>query len=120
MASIKRFSGPSKPEKKHDKFYDSPQWRRKRKAFFGTSMLCDYCKANGIARVGKFLDHVLNRRMWPELEWEDTNLKRACITCDNTKRQIEGQHKNKSSLIEALVKAGFISETTPPRVVSNL
>lgn len=107
MALIKRQKPRPLIGKVHDSFYDSPQWRRLRKAFFSTSLLCDYCKHKGIASVAKFLDHLLNRKMWPELEWDETNLKRACPTCDNRKRQIEGQHQHKENLLSALREGGF-------------
>lgn len=48
--------------------------------------------------------------MWPELEWEQSNLRRACLSCDNRKRQIEGRFKSKNELINALRGVGFILE----------
>lgn len=108
MPSIKRtISQPQQYVKVHDKFYDSSQWRRKRKEFFNKSNLCDYCLVKGIARIAKYLDHLLNRRMWPELEWEDSNLRRACTECDNRKRRLESLYNDKIKLGNELNAAGF-------------
>lgn len=108
MPTIKRLFARHEPVKVHDPYYDTPRWRATRKAIFDESPLCDYCSEKGIARQAKTLDHVLNRKMWPELEWEGTNLKRACVKCDNTKRQIEGKYREKTKLVEKLKEAGFI------------
>jgi 5-methylcytosine-specific restriction endonuclease McrA len=83
---------PRKVEKKTDPFYHSKEWRRIRSEVIRDNPTCEYCDIVSRARV---VDHVLPRRLFPELELEKSNLKGSCDRCHNKKRNIEKKCKTR-------------------------
>lgn len=82
---------PSTPqsEKKTDPFYHSPSWRKVRIFHIKLKPLCEYCDLFGIKHFGNFCDHEKPRRLFPELELVDSNLKTSCQVAHDIKRNCE-------------------------------
>ena len=112
MATLKRIKRPWKAThaetKKHDAFYDSPAWRRKRKEILRRDKgLCQYC-IEGHRMPGNTVDHTLPRRFFPELSFANSNLKVICDYCDGKKRKIESMCSNRQTCVQNLREGGFI------------
>ena len=97
MPSIKR---PKRIEnKQHDPFYDSAHWRSLSKYHKATNPFCSQC-----GNIGHVCDHILPRRLFPELELIKDNLQTLCIKCDQTKRQEERWITTRQEALEKLKK----------------
>src|SRR5688500_5583512 len=103
MPSVTKISRPwivkaqTQSEKKTDKFYLSTPWRKTREHHLALNPICFYCELSGrkhIPRVA-YVDHFRPRRLFPELEWEPTNLRTSCSETHNAKRQWESKITNK-------------------------
>ena len=92
----------------HDIYYDTPAWRRKRKDIIRRDHgLCQYCE-EGKRRPGSTVDHTLPRRLFPEIEDDNTNLKVICDSHDGQKRKIESMCHDRHACVVKLREGGFI------------
>ena len=96
---------------KHDKYYDSTEWRTEREQFFKipSNQFCYYCakKTIPVVTIAFIKDHQLCRRLFPELAEAENNFKPACRSCDQKKRQIESRCFDRTTLLQRLGEGGF-------------
>lgn len=94
---------------KHDSFYDTPLWRNLRRTILNRDNgICKYCESKGIAKAGNIVDHILPRKLFPELEVDESNLVTCCDKCHNRKRYFEGLSKDRLQTKMNLAGAGFV------------
>ena len=70
-------------------FYRTQQWRDIRKIKLQISPLCEECKKNGKAVVGKIVDHIIPIKMGGA-PFDLDNLQTLCWSCHSRKSIIEG------------------------------
>lgn len=67
-----------------DKFYASPQWRRKRKDIIERdNRECQRCKKEGRVGPGETVHHIKHLTDRPDLALVDDNLITLCYSCHN-------------------------------------
>jgi 5-methylcytosine-specific restriction enzyme A len=71
-----------------NRFYASTRWRKLRLTFLDTYPLCDECLKVGRTEPAIDVHHVLDRRRYPGLAFEWSNLQSLCKSCHNAKRSI--------------------------------
>ena len=50
--------------------------------------LCRECLRKGLVASTEHIDHIVDRKMRPELSYERTNLQGLCKACHNAKRSL--------------------------------
>lgn len=78
-----------KRNREHDKFYDSPEWRRLRKVKLCQDPLCEASKQNNLIVPGKEIDHIRPRRLFPELSLDLDNLMTLSTSMHSKKSALE-------------------------------
>jgi 5-methylcytosine-specific restriction endonuclease McrA len=76
-------------EKYEDDWYRQPAWIRFRKWFLARHGLCIGCEAVGRAVAAFHVDHILNRRDYPDLALVEDNCRPLCAKC-HAKRTLHG------------------------------
>lgn len=66
-------------------FYDTPAWRKLRKAYRDIHPLCDECEKHGRVTPSEHVDHVIPRNQRPDLELDWSNLRALCKPCHSRK-----------------------------------
>jgi 5-methylcytosine-specific restriction endonuclease McrA len=74
-----------------DPFYQTQQWRRLSKRVAIEEPLCRLCLEDGNTVAGQCTDHIVPRRLRPDLSLERTNLQRLCNRCHAIKSAKEGK-----------------------------
>lgn len=108
---LKKIKRPwsSASTKKDDPFYLSTHWRKKREIIILRDKgLCQYSLKQGILTPGNIVDHILPRRLYPELELEDNNLCCCSELMHQKKRRVERECSNRFDVKVKLKQAGFI------------
>lgn len=74
--SRKQVSEGSSDRKADKRFYASKRWRTLREAFLSENPLCvcDECKASGRDELADDVDHIIDRKVRPDLAYEWSNL----------------------------------------------
>lgn len=62
----------------HDPFYDSPAWRKLRKAVLREEPLCRECKKEGVIKAATVVDHIEPLKLRPDLALFKPNLQPMC------------------------------------------
>lgn len=70
-----------------DRFYSSQAWKNARAAHLAKCPWCVSCKEHGRTEVAVVVDHVKERKKFPELELCPMNLRSLCRACDNRLRR---------------------------------
>ena len=87
------YSRHSKEKKRRDRFYGGVAWRRLRAYALQTNPLCHdpFGEHEAIGRpVGATdVDHVIPRRLRPDLELDSDNLQTLCASCHARKSAFE-------------------------------
>lgn len=87
-------------DKKTDPFYLTKEWKKLSQRIRRERPTCEYC--NPVVTPATLTDHVLPRRLFPELAMEEGNLKASCAKCHNKKRVIERAVKTRQQAKELL------------------
>lgn len=66
-------------------FYSRKPWRDLRAQVLAAEPLCRMCQREGITTVATHVDHILDRRDRPELEYDFDNLQPLCVHHHNSK-----------------------------------
>ena len=90
MPTVQR-KKPQQLSKKTDEFYFTRAWRDLRFSVLSEEPLCYYCQLKGHIRAANIGDHYRPRRIFPELSLVQSNIKPACSTCHDIKRQWESK-----------------------------
>lgn len=79
------------PERRADgAFYSSARWRKFRRMIATAQpMICEECKRRGRIAVGQELDHIVPRKVAPELTFDPDNVQWLCRAHHNEKRAKE-------------------------------
>jgi 5-methylcytosine-specific restriction endonuclease McrA len=89
---------PKQTEKRkgttNDPFYKKAVWVNKRKRILAENPICVYCLPLKTTPA-TVLDHLRPRRIWPELELDDTNLIPCCEPCHRRKSGFESNYYSK-------------------------
>lgn len=72
-----------------DRFYTSPQWRKKRADFLIEHPFCEECRKQGRLTKAQMVDHIKPIKQGGAL-LEDYNLQALCNRCHSRKSIIEG------------------------------
>lgn len=72
-------------------FYSKKAWRNLRRSKLHQSPLCEECQRNNVITSATMVDHIIPRRLKPELELDWDNLQSLCDSCHNTKSAKEGR-----------------------------
>jgi 5-methylcytosine-specific restriction protein A len=67
-------------------FYSADRWRGLRASFLRRFPLCVMCKAEGISTLAVDLDHIIDRKVRPDLAYDPANLQGLCKPHHNAKR----------------------------------
>ena len=67
------------------RFYGTARWRRFRAWFLSLNPLCVMCKAAGRFVTAVHVDHIVPRRVRPDLELDVTNCQALCHSCHSRK-----------------------------------
>lgn len=68
------------------RFYASSRWLKLRDQVRSEEPLCRQCKAQGMTRLTQAVDHILDRKVQPDLAFDRSNLQGLCKQCHNAKR----------------------------------
>lgn len=81
--------------KTDEAFYNTPQWKRKRKSILlRDSYLCQHCKRYGKYRQAVTVHHIKHLEDAPELAFTPSNLVSLCQACHNKAHPEKGgKHK---------------------------
>ncbi|MCH7411146.1 HNH endonuclease [Belliella sp. DSM 111904] len=82
-------------------FYRQAPWLNLRKAKIEQNPICELCESVGIVSEGTFIDHILNRLIFPELDLEPLNLQTLCTKCHAQKTGLEKRFKSKEAYLKA-------------------
>lgn len=80
------------------RFYKSPAWRKLARAFRNENPLCAHCNRSGRVKGAEHVDHIVARRIAPELELDPSNLQPLCTACHRRKTNYEAAAIEKSGL----------------------
>lgn len=69
------------------RFYASAAWLRLRAAFLAENPLCNACQTQGQVTAAEHVHHLKERKDYPELALEWSNLEALCQPCHNRKRR---------------------------------
>lgn len=83
-------------------FYRKSPWLKLREAKIEENPLCELCESVGKTESGKFIDHILNRIMFPDYELEPDNLQTLCERCHSQKTRLESIPKTKAEYIKEM------------------
>ena len=72
-------------------FYSKKAWRSLRKIKLMEDPLCVNCKTKGSLTSAAVVDHIIPRRLRPDLELNWANLQSLCESCHNSKSGTEGR-----------------------------
>jgi 5-methylcytosine-specific restriction protein A len=67
------------------KFYTRAKWRKLRQWILNHEGLCRMCAAEGRTTEATTVDHIIPRRIKPELEYDPSNLQPLCYECHSKK-----------------------------------
>lgn len=74
-------------------FYNTPAWKKCRKAFRAANPLCKSCEQRGRIVSADVVDHIVERRDGgADLDW--SNLQSLCHACHNAKSADERRQRN--------------------------
>ena len=68
-----------------DPFYGTMRWRRKSDFILRRDPVCQKCQV----ALSECADHIVPRKLRPDLAWDDDNLQGLCSDCHNRKRSLE-------------------------------
>jgi 5-methylcytosine-specific restriction protein A len=67
------------------KFYSLAAWRRLRRMQLAAEPWCRHCMARGTFAPATQVDHIIDRRVRPDLALDAANLQSLCATCHSRK-----------------------------------
>ncbi len=70
-------------------FYRNPKWRKIRKQYIEENPVCELCTQYDIVSEGECVDHIIPRRLAPDLELNPINFQTLCNDCHNKKTALE-------------------------------
>lgn len=68
------------------RFYNGQRWRALRASFLRRFPLCRMCEAKGLFELADTVDHIIERKVNPDLAYDESNLQGLCKPCHNSKR----------------------------------
>lgn len=72
--------------------YDSPKWKRKRRAILRRDgYMCQDCRRYGRRTEATEVHHIKHVDEWPELAFVDENLVSLCCACHNKRHPEKGR-----------------------------
>ena len=77
--------------RKDENFYNNLRWRNKRRYFLMKNKLCSdpfHIHGNRIVFANE-VDHIIPRRVRPDLAWNESNLQPLCKSCHSKKTRKE-------------------------------
>jgi 5-methylcytosine-specific restriction endonuclease McrA len=87
---------------KDTKFYKSKAWKNLRNQKINDNPLCELCLQHSIINEAKYVDHILNRLIFPDFELEYDNLQSLCPTCHSQKTQLERTIKDPALYLKSM------------------
>jgi hypothetical protein len=81
QGAMSRDKKPSDAYRKVDPFYLTAEWRKVRARVLKRDGICVECHVVPSSHC----DHIKPRRLFPELELDETNLRGLCVSCHNTR-----------------------------------
>lgn len=81
-------------------FYKTKRWLVIRQLKLDDNPLCELCESYNIITPAVFVDHILNRKIFPEYEYEMDNLQSLCRTCHSQKTKLEMKFKDPNTYIQ--------------------
>tara|TARA_R110000850_G_C9723080_1_gene442484 strand:+ start:275 stop:649 length:375 start_codon:yes stop_codon:yes gene_type:complete len=82
-------------------FYRTKEWISIRDSKREDEPLCSACISVGVVEVGRFIDHILNMKLFPEYSTEPLNLQNLCFRDHQQKTALERQFKTRESYLKA-------------------
>lgn len=86
-AAVRRAYENTRGRQEDKNFYSSTRWIRLRLAFLAENPLCHDCKVEGRIVPAVDVHHIKERKDFPELAYEWSNLQALCKRCHNGKRK---------------------------------
>ena len=77
-----------------DPFYSGAPWRRFRKGFIASHPICadihGFHKADGATVATTEVDHILDRKTYPHLAYDEDNCRGLCKACHSRRTMMDG------------------------------
>lgn len=74
-----------------DSFYNTQRWRRlSARIMRRDKFLCRDCARYGRNTPAQVVHHIKPREIWPELQWDPSNLVALCERCHNKRHPEKG------------------------------
>lgn len=71
------------------RFYCSKQWLKTRAIILANDPICRACEAEGIVTPAEHIDHIIPRKIRPDLAFDADNLQPLCRSCHGRKTLAE-------------------------------
>ena len=75
--------------------YQSKEWKQTRAEVINEQPICVSCKAKGLTRLTKVIDHIIPVQEYKGNPLDKSNLQGLCKECDDIKRGLEVQARLK-------------------------